>query len=524
MLPSEQLHLGKTADDDPSLDSLEARSKLVEEQQKQIFSNFEDLDNLCFDFPSSPVENKLQAGDFQFKDDEKGSPFASLGIVKDLVSRSRKLNDQKTLVSNCSDEDPEANEKKLSTTAKIRIAGQQFIDSYSSKADEISQPNHPYAVSFSRLSDDEAEDIELLLTLLASAEKTDKKQFDHARKLVQLCSNMCLNEETPVERLVYYFSEAIHIKINHEMGIVARNELDSMQMFDLQEALMNVDTRIFAFHQKVPLSQVCQFSSIHTIINNLKKARKIHIIDLEIRTGMHYIVMMQAIENCREWHIDHIKITAIGTRLADFAKSMNIPFSFKIVMVADVLDFNIDLIELCDGEKVAVYAAFFLSYHIVKPNRLEYLMRVIRKINPCVMVIAEVEANHTSPVFVNRFIEALFFYGALFDSLSDCLVNDDLNRRAIESVFYGYCIRNIVAAEGDERTIRHTGLDVWRKFFKRFGMLEIELSDTALNEAKLLIDDFNCGNSCSLVVDGGCFLVGWKGVPVFSVSAWKFII
>ncbi|KAI3792198.1 hypothetical protein L2E82_06071 [Cichorium intybus] len=323
------------------------------------------------------------------------------------------------------------------------------------------------------------------------------------------------------------------MKINRETGRVAQNGFESMQ-FDLQEALMNVDTCIFAFHKKVPLSQVCQFSSFHTIIENLRRARKIHIIDLEIRTGMQYVLMMQTIVSGDEWHIQHIKITAVGTRseskikdtcknLADFAKTMNITFSFKVVMVADVLDFKIDLLELDGEEKVAVYAPFILSTLIVKPNRLECLMREIRKINPCVTVITEVEANHTSPAFVDRFTEALFFYGALFDSMSDCLSDDDLNRKVMESIFYGHCIRNIVAAEGDERTIRHIGVDIWRKFFQRFGMLEIELSDATLSEANLLIDNFKCGNSCSLLVNGGGFLVEWKGVPIFSVSAWKFI-
>ncbi|KAI3792199.1 hypothetical protein L2E82_06072 [Cichorium intybus] len=182
MFPSEQLHLGKTADHDPSLDSSEARSKLVIEQQKQFFTNFVDLDNLCFDFSSPPVQNKLKDRDFQLKDNEKVSPFASLGIVNEFSSRSRKMNGERIHVQSCNVEDPEANDQKLSTTAKIRMAGQQFIVSYTSKADEISQLNHPFAVSFSGVSDDEAKDIELLLTLLASAEKTGKKTVSSCKK------------------------------------------------------------------------------------------------------------------------------------------------------------------------------------------------------------------------------------------------------------------------------------------------------------------------------------------------------
>nr|GEW06201.1 hypothetical protein [Tanacetum cinerariifolium] len=135
-------------------------------------------------------------------------------------------------------------------------------------------------------------------------------------------------------------------------------------------------------------------------------------------------------------------------RLAEYAKSMNIPFTFKIVMVSNMLDFNIDLLELDEHEK---------------------------------------------------------------------------HRKVSESVIYGQSIRNIVAADGDERTIRHIGFDVWRSFFVRFGMVEIELSSDTLFEAKLFDSNFDCGNSCTVRADGGSLLIEWKDVPVFSVSAWKFV-
>nr|XP_043614220.1 DELLA protein GAI1-like [Erigeron canadensis] len=248
--------------------------------------------------------------------------------------------------------------------------------------------------------------------------------------------------------------------------------------------------------------------------------------------GMQYTILMQDLAS--ECEIAHLKITAVATRLeskrkdtcnqlAEFAETMNIPFSFKIVMIEDMLDFNVNLLELNDDEQVAVYSPFLLSSMIVTPNRLEHLMREIRKINPFITLVSEVEANHTSPEFVKRFIEALFFYGAFFDSMSDHLADDEFNRKVMESIFYGQTIRNIVAAEGKERTVRQVGIDVWRAFFARFGMLEVELSDACLNEAKLLINNYDCGNSCMVSVDNKCFIVGWKGIPIFSVSAWKFV-
>ncbi|PWA53470.1 transcription factor GRAS [Artemisia annua] len=510
---SEQYDLRKLAKDDPSSDF-------------QKTSNFGESEKNSFDFASPPFQQML-------KGIEKTSNFYSFQIVKDFASRSREVNGKKIPIPNCTNQPRVEKDQKMSINARIRMAGQQFIDSYSSKINKDCELSHPFLVSSSGLSDDETKDIELLLTLLVSAEKTSQRQFDHASKLIDFCNKHSSSEGNTVERLVHYFSEGIREKINREMGKVAGEGLDTMNMNDLQRALISVDADILAFHQKQPLFQVCEFSAMQTIIEHVRGARKVHLIDLEIRSGMQYTILMQALKSQCGWDIECLKITAIGTRLesklkdicnclADFAKSMNIPFSFKIVMVTDIFDFNKDLVELDDDEKIAMHSPYFLSSLIVKPNRLEHLMREIRKINPCITVISEIEANHTSPVFVTRFLEALFFYGALFDSVSDCSADDYLNRKVSESVFYGQPIRNIVAAEGDERTARHVTISVWRAFFERFGMLEVKLSDASLNEAKLLIANFDCRNSCMLHVDGRCYIVGWKDVPVFSVSAWKF--
>ncbi|MFS7914686.1 putative transcription factor GRAS family [Helianthus anomalus] len=67
--------------------------------------------------------------------------------------------------------------------------------------------------------------------------------------------------------------------------------------------------------------------------------------------------------------------------------------------------------------------------------------------------------------------------------------------------------------------IRYTVIDVWRTFFCRYGMGEIELSGESLNEAKLLIKNCNCGNCCIHSRQWSMFLVSWNGVPIFSVSA-----
>lgn len=201
--------------------------------------------------------------------------------------------------------------------------------------------------------------------------------------------------------------------------------------------------------------------------------------------------------------------------------SLNLPFSFNIVMVEDVMKLKQEDFEIDDEEAIAIFARYILMRMLVQPAKLDSLMRVIRGINPRAMIVIEVEANHNTPAFVDRFVEALFFYGAFFDSLEDCMRYDERNRTAIESEHLSRGIRSIVATEGEERTIRHVKVDVWRAFFARYGMEEMELSMSSLYQANLVLKNFACGSCCTLEMNKNCLLIGWKGTPLISLSAWK---
>ncbi|KAJ4833827.1 hypothetical protein Tsubulata_022429, partial [Turnera subulata] len=106
---------------------------------------------------------------------------------------------------------------------------------------------------------------------------------------------------------------------------------------------------------------ISHFAGIQAIVENVAEAKKIHIIDFRIRSGQRWTILMQALV-CRYEPVELLKITAVGTtakhliedtgkRLMSFAQIMNLPFSFKIVTVPDLLmDFKEHLFEL-DAEE-----------------------------------------------------------------------------------------------------------------------------------------------------------------------------
>ncbi|KAG5002588.1 hypothetical protein JHK84_026838 [Glycine max] len=230
-----------------------------------------------------------------------------------------------------------------------------------------------------------------------------------------------------------------------------------------------------ACHQKIPFNQMMQFSGVQAIVENVASKTKIHLINLDIGCGVQCMALMQALAERQEEQVEILKITAIGLqgktepektgkRLVSFAESLNLPFLYKVVFVTSIIEIKVEQFGIEDNEAVAVYSPYMLRTMVSDSDSLEHLIRVMRKIRPSIMIILELEAKHHSPTFVNRFIEALFFYSAFSDCIETCMKQDYECRMRIEGIL-SEGIRNIVAMEDGERMVRNVKIDVWRRFF-----------------------------------------------------------
>ncbi|KAK4353799.1 hypothetical protein RND71_025993 [Anisodus tanguticus] len=315
---------------------------------------------------------------------------SALKILKDYdTTRFKKSNTEKNII--ISSESIKASSGcKLSTDEILRLGAEKFIQSFTISG-------HPFANSFLGLSEEDTTSVTLVEYLLASAEKVDQKQFYRARELLNECDKACSNTRNPIQRLVYYFSQAIHDRINCETGRGTSKGIGKKRLADIENSLMSLHPFMIAAHQNIPLSQ--------------------------IGSGMQWTILMQALatHQCEsESSLKHLKITALCTklrhkiketseRLTSFAESMNLSFSFNIVMVEDIMELKQEYFEIDAEESIAIFARYILMLMLAQQDKLDSLMRVIKGINPRVMTVIEVEANHNSPVFVDRFVEALFF-------------------------------------------------------------------------------------------------------------------
>ncbi|KAK2649672.1 hypothetical protein Ddye_017161 [Dipteronia dyeriana] len=461
--------------------------------------------------------------------------LSTLGLLTNYASGSKKLkatNDHETNINT-----RDSRRQKLSTEEIMRVAGTRYIQYFSDHQGfhDFSMVMHPFGYALSGLSEEETRDVELVHLLLSAAEKVGYQQYERASRLLSRCDWIAAERANSAQRVVYYFAEALRGRIDKEtvrITFAAEEATVETTLID-QGKGYNIST--LKCYQKIPFNQVLYYAAIQSILENDANASKIHVIDFEIRSGVQWTDFMQALAErvVQRRPIQLFKITAVGLRiqervleevgktLSGLAESLSIPFAFNIVCVSSFIEIKQELFSIRNDESLVVYCSLILRTLLSWPSCLENLLGVIKKLNPSIMVVLEIEANHNSPSFVNRFTEALFFYSAFFDSLETCFEQDIGSRTEIEEVL-NKGIHNIVAMEGSDRTVRSVKIDVWRAFFARYRMVEIGFSDTCLYQANLLIKKFACAGCCSFDKNVKSLVIGWKGTPMHSLSVWKF--
>eukprot|EP00257_Ricinus_communis_P026491 XP_025013905.1 DELLA protein GAI1 [Ricinus communis] len=379
-----------------------------QDQQQNSFGDYMHLDDLRFGILSPPLQkcyqeitqlDEIQSGIREVKSKKENPyafPLASLELLKSHTNGFNQLNSMRMLEPNKFDSSIKVVGQELSTEDIMRIAGARFLQS--SCHDVASMFNNPFDLYFSGLSDEDAKHVELAESLLASAERIGNQQYDSASRLLKQCDSISSNTGNPVQRVVYYFAEALHDRIDIETGKTKSKELGKKQAFEIDEAMMTPNPTILASHLETPFCQVAHFAGIQAIVDNVADAKKIHILDLSLRYGMQWTVLMQALVSRCDCPLEHLKITAIGTT----------------------------------------------------------------------------------------------------------------SRELIENTG----IKNMIATEGEERVIRNVKLDAWRAFFARFGMVETDLSSSALLQANLIVKKFACGNCFTLDRNGKSLVLGWKAMEI----------
>ncbi|CAJ1969824.1 unnamed protein product [Sphenostylis stenocarpa] len=303
--------------------------------------------------------------------------------------------------------------------------------------DDIYIPMHPYGIGLGVLSEEDNRDVELAQFLLAAAERVWCQKFERASMLL---FHFHWNSSggsggSPVKRVVFHLAQALLERIKRETGRkVTLNKCDKYEEREMIEKLTWDTNMAITCHKKIPFNQVMQLAGVQSIVEHVAFQTRIHLINLDIGCGVQCTTLMQALAERDERQVELLKITAIGLQ----------------VFVTSITKIKVEQFGIEDNEAVAVYFPYMLRTMVSDSDSMEHLMRVISKIRPTIMIVLELEAKHNSPSFVNRFIEALFYYAAYFDCIDSCMNQDYECRTRIERIL-SEGIRNIVAMEDGEK-------------------------------------------------------------------------
>ncbi|CAI0626620.1 unnamed protein product [Linum tenue] len=420
----------------------------------------------------------------------------------------------------------------LSVEDLVRIAASQFVGSHSNHHDVMMSSGAFHDVT---LSEEESESVELTRILLEAAENAADRQFDTAGALLQRCHVRSSPAGNPIQRLVFYYSRALTDRIDRETGRTASSrDVAREQSSDLYKAVMTPSIQLAEFHRRIPFSQVAQFAGIQAIVEHLEGSRCIHVVDLAIKNGQQWTILMQALASRpTRRRVQRLKITAVstvgeqrieqmGNGLVGFAEGLGLPCVFESVVVPDLAQLSRAHVRIESGQSVAVMAEYVFNTLAEPLDRLDSLIRAVRSLKPCVVVVGEVEGNMNSPVFVNRFVESLFYASAFFDCMEDCMGRDEPTRKYGEATLFGESSKIVSAIDGRERIVRSMKVDVWRTYFRRMGMVEEEMSPLSLYQANLVARKVPCWKPCTVKMNGKGLMVGWKGTKINSVTAWSF--
>ena len=176
------------------------------------------------------------------------------------------------------------------------------------------------------------------------------------------------------------------------------------------------------------------------------------------------------------------------------------------------------------GEALAVNFSFHLHHmadeSVSTSNPRDRLLRAVRAMGPRVVTLVEHEANTNTSPFYPRFVEAVSYFGAVFESLEGCHGRSGRAGAGAEAVRRGLArdIVNIISCEGGERWERY---EVFRKWKSRMAMAGFE--PVCLRRDGRIVEGVlgTSWGKYTVREDSGALFLDWRDRALVAASAWK---
>lgn len=351
---------------------------------------------------------------------------------------------------------------------------------------------------------------DLKQVLIACAKSVSNNDLFNARFLISELRQMVSVAGEPIQRLGAYMLEGLVARLSSSGSTIYKSELPS-------------DMHIL--YEICPYFKFGYMSANGAIAEAMKDEKRVHIIDFRIAQGSQWVPLIQAFAK-RPGGPPHIRITGfhdstsklhiVGKRLCKLAKACNVPFEFHTKV-------GIESFRAQAGESLAVNFAFVLhrmpDESVSTRNHRDRVLRLVKSMNPKVVTLVEQESNTNTAPFYPRFLEALEYYHAMFESIDITLPRQHKERINVEQHCLARDVVNIIACEGNERVERHELLGKWKLRFSMAGFRPSPMSPVVNATIKRLLKNYSERYRLE-ERDGGLYL-GWMNRDLVASCAWK---
>lgn len=354
--------------------------------------------------------------------------------------------------------------------------------------------------------------------------ETTEWLMSELRKMVSVSGN-------PIQRLGAYMLEAL----------VARLSSSGSTIYKALKCKEPTGTELLS-HMHL-LYEICPYlkfgymSANGAIVEAMKEEIEVHIIDFQINQGIQWVSLIQALAG-RPGGPPKVRITGfddstsayargggleiVRERLSTLAQSYNVPFEFQAIRAAPT-EVELQDLQLQPGEAIAVNFAMMLHHvpdeSVDIQNHRDRLVRMVKCLSPKIVTLVEQESNTNNLPFFPRFVETMYYYLAVFESIDVALPREHKERINVEQHCLAREVVNLIACEGAERVERHEPLKKWRSRFIMAGFTPYPLNSFINGSIKNLQQNYQ--GHYTLEERDGALCLGWMNQVLITSCAWR---
>ncbi|KAJ0106272.1 hypothetical protein Patl1_18237 [Pistacia atlantica] len=382
--------------------------------------------------------------------------------------------------------------------------------------------------------DGTADGMRLVQLLIACAEAVACRDKSHASVLLSELRANALVFGSSFQRVASCFVQGLtdRLALVQPLGTVGFVAPPTMNIMDVASSDKRVEA-LRLVYEICPHIQFSHFLANSSILEAFEGESFVHVVDLGMTLGLpdghQWRWLIQSLANRAGQPPRRLRITAvglcvdkfqiIGDELEAYAHDYCINLNFSVVE-SNLENLQTQDIQV-DENEVLVVNSILQLHCVVKESRgaLNSVLQIIHELSPKVLVLVEQDSSHNGPFFLGRFMEALHYYSAIFDSLDAMLPKYDTRRAKMEQFYFAEEIKNIVSCEGPARVERHERVDQWRRRMSRAGFQVAPIKMMA--QAQKWLKNKKVCEGYTVVEEKGCLVLGWKSKPIIATSCWK---